>query len=970
MRNMIGCVRLAGSPNQGRMPKRVFLLGFIFLSLAGMLVAADDPKTGSAFFPEETRLRMRENALKTAWGESVRRTVLESAQPWRTMSDDDLWDLMFSPTVTRSWMVWSNGHCPSCQNPVPMYAWKVDALKKPWKAACPHCQELFPKNDFRAFYRSGLDRHGVFDPKRADRRLLFNSEHPQKDDPLRSFGVDDGNGYVEGENRWRFIGAYLVYGQWKQAVLDGIVRLSHGYLLTGDVVYARKAIVLLDRVADLYPTFDFKTQAIMYEGPASNGYVSTWHDACEETRLLALAYDQVYDAIGKDSELPEFLARKARAFGLDNAKKTAGDIRRNIEDRILRDAIVHREKIHSNYPRTETALAVIHAVLGWPDNRPVVMGIINELVKKATAVDGVTGEKGIANYASSTIGNLAYVLALFDRMDPEFLEEMLSRHPALGKTYRFHIDTWFGASYYPLIGDSGTFAQKIEKYAGAPFSKEPNRGSAGIYYPGIDPSPFRFFWKLFEATRDPAYVQVLVHENGGKMDDLPYDLLETDPAAFQRRVAGMIGKEGEEIKGGTFDKQQWHLAMLRSGSGRNERAVWLDYDSWGGHGHADGMNIGLFAKGLDLMPDLGYPPVHYGGWESAKSRWYRKTPSHNTVVIDGKDQKRIGNEIPSGRTTLWGVGNTIKVIRASGAGMAEARQYERTVALIDVSKEDSYMLDLFRVAGGRDHARFLHGHFGTISTTGLTVGPLPDYGFETQMRSFRGDPKARPGWIADWKIEDRYGYRPAGSDLHMRLTDLTAGAEAAVAESWVSLGVMTNSMEEAWIPALMVRRRGESEPLASTFVAVIEPYEGSPLIASVRRLPLGDGRGRSLPDGFVALEIVLADGRRDILFSADGENPPGSGPARGNDKIMVQKELGLQTDAEFGLVRLGQNRRIVGAALGRGTFLRISDLKIAAASGIDFVEVAIDGSTARITGASGGEGMTLILRGKKIPLGK
>jgi len=60
---------------------------------------------------------------------------------------------------------------------------------------------LFPTNDFEAYYRSGLDEHGVFDPKRADRALLFNTQHPDPNDPLHRFGVDDGTGYAEGENR-------------------------------------------------------------------------------------------------------------------------------------------------------------------------------------------------------------------------------------------------------------------------------------------------------------------------------------------------------------------------------------------------------------------------------------------------------------------------------------------------------------------------------------------------------------------------------------------------------------------------------------------------------------------------------------------------------------------------------------------------------------------------------------------------
>ncbi len=37
-------------------------------------------------------------------------------------------------------------------------------------------------------------------------------------------------------------------------------------------------------MADLYPSFDFGTQGVVYEQKGAAGYVSTWHDACEETR--------------------------------------------------------------------------------------------------------------------------------------------------------------------------------------------------------------------------------------------------------------------------------------------------------------------------------------------------------------------------------------------------------------------------------------------------------------------------------------------------------------------------------------------------------------------------------------------------------------------------------------------------------------------------------------------------------------
>ena len=137
-------------------------------------------------------------------------------------------------------------------------------------------------------------------------------------------------------------------------------------------------VVLLDRVADLYPTFDFQAQALVYERPLATGYVSTWHDACEEIRELAMAYDQVYDGLTDDAELVAFLSAKAREHELENPKASFADIQRNIDDRLLRDTVTNSSKIHSNYPRTDIALATISTVLAWPANRDEVIGALEE----------------------------------------------------------------------------------------------------------------------------------------------------------------------------------------------------------------------------------------------------------------------------------------------------------------------------------------------------------------------------------------------------------------------------------------------------------------------------------------------------------------------------------------------------------------------------------------------------------------
>jgi len=165
-----------------------------------------------------------------------------------------------------------------------------------------------------------------------------------------------------GSERWRFIGAYLIFGQFHQRVLAGIKKLSAAYVLSGDQRYAHKAAVLLDRVADLYPSFNFASQGFVYEVGNHNGYVSVWHDACEETYDLTLAYDQIFEGLHNDPSLVEFLSAQTTKYKLPNSKKTIADVQRNIEGGILRDALAHKEKIHSNFPRRECSIAMIEAM--------------------------------------------------------------------------------------------------------------------------------------------------------------------------------------------------------------------------------------------------------------------------------------------------------------------------------------------------------------------------------------------------------------------------------------------------------------------------------------------------------------------------------------------------------------------------------------------------------------------------------
>ncbi|MEN6535813.1 MAG: heparinase II/III family protein, partial [Bryobacteraceae bacterium] len=396
----------------------------------------------------------------------------------------------------------------------------------------------------------------------------------------------------------------------------------------------------------------------------------------------------------------------------------------------------------------------------------------------------------------------------------------------------------------------------------------------------------------------------LLRSNGGKLDGMPYDLYAEDPDQLVRDVQRATAHHETPPRVGNVDKKEWHIAILRSKDPAESSAVWLDYDSvpsFGikGHIHRDAMNLGLVAKGLDLLPEFGYPAVQFGDWHTPQARWHLMTAAHNTVVVDGKDQ--IGGE---GKTTLWVEGKNYRAMRMSSANQYNIQQYERTAVMVDIADDDFYVLDVFRVVGGNDHAKFTRSNFSQLTTGGLRLEPAPEYGNNTLTRNFRVQRDASAGWTADFKIEDRYKYLAPDAEVHLHYTDLTSKADAYTAESWTVRNL--TSTDQFWIPTLVTRRQSKDQPLASTFVAVLEPSGKQSRIRGIRRLKLENTQGMAYGDANVAVEVTLADGRRDVLMLADVENPLALTPSLSKDRVMIQKDTGIRTSREFVFKRLAK----------------------------------------------------------------
>ncbi|MBT3274748.1 MAG: hypothetical protein HN368_16450 [Spirochaetales bacterium] len=841
-------------------------------------------KISSTFFGKDITEPIRSRAGNDTPAGCYAKELVTEASWWMDKSYEELYSLMFGPTLKRSWFVLSYGSCPSCGGSVPMYNWIIDPKRIPWKVECPHCTGLFPKNDFAAYYASGIDSAGVFDRSLADSSLLINADGT-------GFGVDDGNGYVDHEGEtWRFIGAYLAHGFWPLLVLDGIETLATAYFLSGNQDYARRAAIMLFRVSELFPDFDFSTQGVMYdEEGTSSGYVNYWVNTCHDIRRMTLAYDMIFEGIRDDEMLEEVLGH------------SWGNISGSIEGRIFQEALAHPEKYDSNPPDPSNVRILIKAVLGWPESRDEVLADFDVMIELSTRVDGLVGEKGLSAYAAIAPLKVADMLLLFANIEPDFLDHIIRRYPILEKTYRFHINTWYMNTYFPGCGDAGAFNMKYTEYPAtlmAAYKQIPYQRTREW-----------FTWKLYEYFDDPAFAQAVYISNGGSADGcFEKDLYLNEPAKLRRELVELIDLHGVELDQESVNYDEWRIAVLHSGSGENKRMISMGYDSGANHAHHDALNINLFFRGANISPDFGYPPVNHGGWYTPEVEWCRHPASHNLVVIDGKDHANLPDgkflRYPAfGKTLLWHTGGFAQAVYADAAEYADVERFERLIGLVDVSGRDAYVVDIFRVKGGYDHEKFFRTLPARVGSSGLNMAPGKPQRNKTFMRNFKTDADPAKGWEFDFTFDDE-------QDLRLSYTELTNDASATLCESWVDItrAKQGPGNREIWIPAVIARRTGPE----STFVSLLVPYSGASPVLSVRRVENGT-------DSDVVLEVKLANGITDLILAADpgGIYPAAKHTARSAKRTVRFVDRGFETDSPFCAIRL-ENDKVIDTSIPDG----------------------------------------------------
>jgi len=225
--------------------------------------------------------------------------------------------------------------------------------------------------------------------------------------------------------------------------------------------------------------------------------------------------------------------------------------------------------------------------------------------------------------------------------------------------------------------------------------------------------------------------------------------------------------------------------------------------------------------------------------------------------------------------------------------------------------------------------------------------PAEEFIRGTQMQNFACDPRPKAGWSANWKVEDRLNLLPKGSDVHLRYTDLTVGAEVYTAEGWLAMDY--NSSDETWIPRVLVRRRASGGELASLFLGIIEPYEGGSRIREVRRPTLHTAEGTRFPESFAAVEVRLASGECDLFISADVLDPLGRTPS---GKAMIQREWNVAFEGDTCWVRKGPDGKLSSVAICKPGMLSVGETTIRLKEGGEYAEVLFRKGKAVVVGGS------------------
>ncbi|HBE12535.1 MAG TPA: hypothetical protein DCY74_00050 [Clostridiales bacterium] len=737
----------------------------------------------------------------------------------------------------------------------------------------------FPTHDFEAYYKSGLDEHGFFIYEKADRSLLINTRYPEWGE---QWGVDDGHGYIDDEGKtYNFVG-YFTLANWRNIVWDRLKAISKAYLLTGDQKYADVGILLLDRIADVYPgmnhlyQLDRKDYVTSNGGSTGEGKIAGRIEDC----YFALCFPQYYDAFfhGFATLSPEAIQNIAR---YSHGKRTMPEqIMVHIENNILKEIYqsIRERNVGGNMGMQQSALTAAAICIDHPDFTPRWLeyvfqdgdgfktgGNLDRLLCDTIDRDGMGNEAAPAYNAEWTqkFATIADLLQGYT-LEGKDTGYSLYNHPKFRKMFLGETELRITRNILPTIGDTG---------------------STGRPYPQT--SAIQNLWKAYQVYKEPKFAAALMYLLHHNPDELEYDIFTSDPETCRNQLLADAKAYGAYHPHPVNLTGYGYASLKRHHPNLPDSAALVFYGRNAGHGHLDNLNLMLYAYNMDFSPDMGNPEIK-NATNPHRYQMCQNTISHNTVIVNEGYQNQT---VIVGDCLHHDDSDFVKLTDVESKPYQDVACYRRTVANVKVDENAFYVVDFFRVKGKDDHMYGFHGaqsdgiqsnglsfvdqldetgaFAGTLAGKDISLGTLIYQGESVyHFRGFqwfdhvRRDARPAPGAWVNFSLVDTHrcaqGLQGKPGLKYFMAGDL---GEVISCNGYPPRNVPSNPK---YMPYVFIKRKGSN--LTSTFVSVFSPYDsaiGCP-VASVVPVAVTPHQ----PDKIRAVKVTLTSGRTDYIVNA------------------------------------------------------------------------------------------------------
>ena len=679
-------------------------------------------KQRRSFRTDDVRQTIRHNLATYEWARDM-----ATDHEFARLSDEEIYALM--PTASIKWVHLANelAGCPvhgaeiKIKGPDPRYCWVVDPVNHPYKLRCSVEGELYPSNDFGA----------------AD----FTSGE----------FADDGTGLRLNGQRYYLLGEYCSRAYYMH-IVPGMAALAAMHEHTGAPGCARKAALILYRIAEEYPNAtDRRDRCFGGSYGVYSGMLTDRIWSSEDLRTHATVYDIIFEELEEDAGIVDFI--RQRNPDIDSADA----YRSYIENHLLLPGIqAHFDRaISPNIGTVQRVMTAVACVLDdFSDRHPNSRDIIRWLYEEAPGPeryffaniihkDGSSFESPSYDaHCRSAILEAGVFMERLRQRHPEELPEDefpdFLHHPRLREFIR-HYSAMICLDRYPLrIGDTG----------GHPGSQQKDQAEL---YSMLSGEVMDLAYREFG---DPDCAPALIESDGNVYHSLDRPPLDDRIRADAQEALSRVEKRSE-IRDG------YKVAVFRRGKDDHQGVAVVFYGAPRTHAHNDPLNLSLSARKQDLMPELGYPM----SWKLGAA-WESNIFGHNTAIVDRKDPERHlhwGCKLDVGTAKAFVDATVIQVMDLAqdpyritshrdeddleeqpayhrptdGRPTPQVDVYRRVVMLVEVSEEDFYLVDVFRVRGGLEHHLAIHGPQGRATVSGVEL--------EKQSGGTLGDPTGHYG---------------------------------------------------------------------------------------------------------------------------------------------------------------------------------------------------------------------------------